>query len=186
MTEGARGRGDAGEERLPSGETLPEDAWMEDEEEEAEAQETRIELLSFTAGDEEFALSVFEVKEIINYQPVTVIPRCPEYIIGVISLRGEIIPVLDLKKRLGIGGAAPGGEPMIVIVAQGDEAAGLLVDGITGMIIIRESEVEVTPDVVSPEKAEFFRGVVRSGERLATILNVDRILDVSGDLNRRN
>jgi purine-binding chemotaxis protein CheW len=153
----------------------------DDEEEEQEDRESRLELLCFAVGEEQYALNVFEVREIIKYQPVTVIPRCPQYILGVISVRGEIIPVIDLKRRLRLSGSTPTDETMIIIVHRGEEPVGVLVDSVRGIVIKRENEVETTPEVVSPEMTEFFKGVIQLGDGLATVLNITELLDVHGD-----
>lgn len=142
----------------------------------------KVELLSFTAGEELYALDVSEVREIIRLQPVTSVPRCPEYILGVISLRGEIVPVIDLRARLSLGPGARETEPMIIVVRWRDEPVGLLVQDINGIVRVAETDVETTPEVVSPDKAEFLKGVVRSGDRLAAILNLEPLLETGGDL----
>jgi purine-binding chemotaxis protein CheW len=132
---------------------------------------------------EEYAFGVGEIREIIRYQPVTPIPRCPDYILGLISLRGEIVPVIDMKRRLSLGEASVEGEPMIVIVSRGEESVGFLVENISGIIRVPEDALEETPDIVPPDKAEFLRGVVQSGERLVTLLNTGRLLDVEADFS---
>ncbi len=172
---------------VPSGQEAPlrdadaEDFLWEDDEGEHIDTESRFKLLSFTVGNEEYALNVHEVREIIKYQSVTTIPRCPDYILGIISLRGEIVPVLDLRRRLGLGRTESADESMIIIASHKSEPAGLLVQSIQGILVVKEADIEVTPDVVSPEKAEFFHGVIRAHERLSTILNLDHLLDIAGD-----
>jgi purine-binding chemotaxis protein CheW len=166
-------------EPLPDAET--EELYWENEEGERDSAEPGFELLSFTVGKEEYALNVHEVREIIKRQHITIIPRCPGYILGIISLRGEIVPVIDLCRRLGLGRTESADESMIIIVSLNAEPAGLLVESIQGILVVKEEEIEITPDVVSPEKAEFFRGVIRARERLSTILNLDHLLEVSAD-----
>jgi purine-binding chemotaxis protein CheW len=170
----------AGQEELLSPDFFDED---EDENGPAEGLQAQIELLAFVVGDEEYAFGVGEIREIIRYQPVTPIPRCPDYILGLISLRGEIVPVIDMKRRLSLGEASVEGEPMIVIVSRGEESVGFLVENISGIIRVPEDALEETPDIVPPDKAEFLRGVVQSGERLVTLLNTGRLLDVEADFS---
>ena len=158
-----------------------EELFREDEEEESLEIEPQLELLGCTAGKEEYAFGVLEVQEIIKYQPVTYIPRCPAYIKGVISLRGEIVPVLDLQGRLGLEDASPRREPMIVVVRHQDEGAGFLVESITGVVKVDEKSLEPPPEIVAPDRAEFLKGVVHHQERLLAVLNIDRLLDIAGD-----
>lgn len=143
----------------------------------------RVELLCCGVGEEVYALRVEEVREIIKFQPVTCIPRCPEYLVGVISLRGEIIPTLDLKGRLGLGRTSLAPEPMIVIVRHREEPVGLLVEKVLGIIKVAPEEVETVPGVISPDKAVFLKGVVRAPEHLVAILNRESFLDVAGDFS---
>lgn len=152
---------------------------LETEEEEEVQQQTLIELLTFTVGEEKFALEVSEIKEIIKHIPFTPVPRCPDFLLGVISLRGEIIPIIDLRSRLGLGKTTVEGEEVIIVVHHGEESAGHLVKNISGIIKVEENAVELAPEVVPPEKAEFLLGVVRHQENLITILNNSRLLDVS-------
>jgi purine-binding chemotaxis protein CheW len=160
-------------------------SFSDEEDDSAAAPVDRLELLSFSTGGEEYAVGVFEVREIIRGHAVTVIPRCPPYLLGVISLRGEIVPVLDLRLRLGLGSRGEEGEPMMVVVRSGQDTAGLLVERIVGMLQVPEADVQTTPEVVDPPKAEFFRGVVRTGDRLVTIIDVERVLRIREDFDLR-
>ncbi len=144
-----------------------------------------LEILSFHAGEEEYAFNVMEIREIIRQEKITAIPRCPDYILGIISLRGEIVPVIDLKRRLDLkGGGQTAEEPMIVVIQHGEESAGFLVERVSGIVRVEEREVEPPPEVISPDKAEFLEGVVRSQEGLVAILKVEKLLDVAQDFER--
>lgn len=162
-------------------EKLLEEMMESDDEIEEQESEPEIELLSFFVGKEEYAFDVFEVREIIKYHSVTSIPRCPEYILGVISLRGEIVPIIDLKKRLVLKGSASAIEPMIIITNYENKLAGFVVESISGIHKIYQKDIETTPEVIPPDKAEFLKGVVRPGEHLITILNMERLIDIIAD-----
>jgi purine-binding chemotaxis protein CheW len=181
MVENGNSEGETPKEQDDLEDFSLEELFLEEEEEENLQIEPQLELLGCTVAKEEYGFGVLEVQEIIKYQPVTGIPRCPAYIKGVISLRGEIVPVLDLRERLGLEDDAPRDEPMIVVVRHKEEAAGFLVESITGVIKVNEKSLEPPPEIVAPDKAEFFKGVVHYQERLIAVLNVDRLLDIAGD-----
>lgn len=136
------------------------------------------ELLGFMLADEEYALDILEIKEIIRLQTVTAVPRTPDYLKGIITLRGVIVPVFDLRSRLGLEEAGPGPHARIIVVYRGDEFAGLVVDSITQVMRVRVDGIEPPPTTIGTVEAEFIKGVTRHQERLIILLNLTRVLDV--------
>jgi len=141
--------------------------------------EGQVELLGFMLSDEEYALDILEIKEIVRYQPVTPVPRSPAWLKGIVTLRGVIVPVFDLRSRLGLEEIEHGPDTRIVIVYRGEEYAGLIVDGITQVMRVEAAAIEPPPGTIGTVEAEFLRGVTRFRERLVIILNLPRVLDVS-------
>jgi purine-binding chemotaxis protein CheW len=109
---------------------------------------------------------------------VTSVPRTPEYLKGIITLRGVIIPLFDLRRRLGLKETAEGSRTRIVVVYQGEEFAGLVVDSITHVMGVKVDEIEPPPPTIGVVEAEFIKGVTRHRERLVILLNLPRVLDV--------
>jgi purine-binding chemotaxis protein CheW len=140
--------------------------------------ERTVELLGFMLSDEEYALDILEIKEIIRPQALTSVPRTPEYLKGIITLRGVIIPLFDLRRRLGLKETAEGSRTRIVVVYQGEEFAGLVVDSITQVMRVRVDGIEPPPPTIGVVEAEFIKGVTRHQERLVILLNLRRVLDV--------
>ena len=134
------------------------------------------ELLAFLLADEEYAVDVLEVREIIRLQPITVVPRAPEWIRGIVTLRGVIVPIYDLRRRLGFARAEPGPDARVVVVSHGEEPAGLLVDRITQVVRVPADRVEPPPQTIGTVEAEYLRGVVRLEERLVILLDLARVL----------
>jgi purine-binding chemotaxis protein CheW len=143
--------------------------------------EQRIELLGFMLSNEEYALDILEIKEIIRPQIVTVVPRTPDFLKGIITLRGVIVPVFDLRRRLGLEEAPQGQGTRIVVVYRGDEYAGLIVDSITQVMRVGLDSIEPTPPTVGVVEAEFIKGVTRHQDRLVILLNLNRVLDTSSE-----
>jgi purine-binding chemotaxis protein CheW len=136
----------------------------------------KIELLAFMLGDEEYALKMEEAREIIRWRKPTKVPRAPEYIIGIISLRGIILPVFDVKKRLGLGEMKPSRSTRIIVVSEGGSLSGMVVDRITGVTAVPEEGIESAPAVIGGNEAEYIEGVGRAGERLLILIKASRAL----------
>jgi purine-binding chemotaxis protein CheW len=135
-----------------------------------------VELLAFMLGDEEYALKMEEAREIIRWRKPTKVPRAPEYIIGIISLRGVILPVFDVKKRLGLGELNPSRHTRIIVVSEGGSLSGMVVDRITGVTAVPAQAIESAPAVIDGSEAEYIEGVGRAGERLLILIRASRAL----------
>jgi purine-binding chemotaxis protein CheW len=149
------------------------------EEGEGEGSADKTELLGFMISDEEYALDILEIKEIIRLQTITPVPRTPGYLKGIITLRGVIVPIFDLRRRLGLKEREHGPLTRIVVVYRGEEYAGLIVDSITQVMRIGAEQIEPPPTTIGVVEAEFIRGVTRHQERLVILLNLSRVLDVT-------
>ncbi len=136
-----------------------------------------IDLLSFGVTKETFAIDIRDVKEIIRVRPVTELPGLPDFITGIISLRGKILPVVDLRLRLGF---QPPEEqlPMarIIVVALEDRSAGILVDEVMQKVCLLKSKMAPPPAVLDSAEAGFLLGVCRNQGRLISVLNPESVL----------
>ena len=157
----------------------PEDSFLAAEEGEEEGAAEKTELLGFMISDKEYALDILEIKEIIRLQTITAVPRTPDYLKGIITLRGVIVPIFDLRRRLGLKEREHGPLTRIVVVYRGEEYAGLIVDSITHVMRIGAEQIEPPPTTIGVVEAEFIRGVTRHQERLIILLNLSRVLDVT-------
>lgn len=135
-----------------------------------------IRLTIFTVGEEEYAINIMKVVEILRPQKVTRIPNTPDFIEGLINLRGKVIPVIDLRKRFGIK-STPGHENERTLLTRvGGEIVGLLVDDVREVCILPKSDIVPPPTMVKGIRTEYLEGVGKIGERLIIILNLDKIL----------
>lgn len=134
--------------------------------------------LSFQLGLEEYALDITQISEIIKYRPLTEIPRVPDFILGIISLRGVVVPIFDLKKRFTLGAAELTSASRIVVCRHGEMTAGLLVDRINQVITISEGSMEPPPAVLSGIDRELVRSVGRFQGRMVIVLQLSSVLDV--------
>lgn len=136
----------------------------------------QVPLVAFRLGADEFALDVERVHEVLREQPVRVVPQAPEFVDGVLPLRELLVPVLDLRRRFGLGAAPAGLEPRILIVDFGGEPLGLRVDAVSEVLRVPEPAVSPPPAYFRGLAAEYLRGLVRLPERLLVLLDVERLL----------
>jgi len=140
-------------------------------------QMAREEYLTFLLGAEEYAIAIERVRQVIKAPPVTEVPRAPAHILGVVTVRGEVVAVLDPRRRLGLPPLAPA-EPhgKVVIVDAGEGPCGLLVDRVASVVRLRPGSIEPCPQGIAGSRSEFLAGIGRVGERLFTVLDLGALL----------
>jgi purine-binding chemotaxis protein CheW len=136
------------------------------------------ELLCFILDGDPYAVSVERVREIVRMRAVTDVPRMPPEILGVISLRGEVVEILDMRRRLGMPPAAPTRSSRIVVL-HGDEGevSGLLVDAVREVLRVEESAIRPPPS----GESDFVSALCSRGEEFVSFLNLEKVLDLGGD-----
>ena len=130
-------------------------------------------------GGEAYGVEIGRVEEIIRMQPITRIPNGPAFIEGVTNLRGRVIPVLDLRKRFGLPASAPTRRSRIVVGELGEHTVGLVVDGVSEVLLVSSEAVEPPSTLVTTADSAFLRGVAKLDERLILLLDLSRILSRS-------
>lgn len=132
-------------------------------------------------NNESYGLDISRVYEIIRLQPVTAVPNAPEFVDGVINLRGRIIPIVDLSVRFGMARSEPTRDTRIVVTGTCDTRVGLVVDGVSEVLIINNDAVEPTPAVLTTTAdASALKGIARVGDQLIVLLELDALLDDAG------
>ncbi len=141
-------------------------------------QERLAQLVGFKIGQELFGVNILIVQEIIREAEITIIPDSPEFIEGVINLRGEIIPVVDLRKRLNMRGHQKNdAASWMIILSIEDRVAAFIVDWVTKVMKVSLESIKPPPDiVVSGLKSQYIRGVCKTDEQLLILLDFSRIL----------
>lgn len=139
--------------------------------------EKQRQLLTFSLDKEEYALDIEAIREIIKPREITEIPRAPEHVLGILSLRGQVIPVYDLKQRLKLGRGVVTSSTRIIVCQEGDTVAGLLVDGITQVVKIAKDGVEATPANMAGIDRNLLLGVGRCQGRFLILLNLPNVID---------
>jgi len=137
----------------------------------------QVKVLAFRLGDEEYAVSMMDMKEVQIYREVTRVPRTPSYVLGIMSLRGKVIPVLDLRRRLGIRSGIPEA-PRILVFSMEGEPVGAQVDSISGVITTWTDEIMPSLNTLSDNELRFISGVIRTENRFVSMLNLEELLNI--------
>jgi purine-binding chemotaxis protein CheW len=137
------------------------------------------EYLCFRVADEEYALNIMAIKEIIKPREVTEVPRMPDFISGVISLRGVIIPVMDMRLRLSLPVRGAKGRERIIVLRTDAGFCGVLVDEVVQVARIRKADIEEAPAVLEEIDREFVRGLGHYDNRMLILLNLDTIININ-------
>jgi len=137
--------------------------------------------LTFTMGNEEYGISILKIKEIIGMMPITTVPQTPEFVKGVINLRGKVIPVIDLRLRFCME-AIPYTERtcIIVIEIEGDEntvLTGIVVDSVSEVLNIKDKEIEDTPTFGINMNTEYILGVAKMEDSVKILLDINKVLN---------
>ncbi|MBP3960629.1 purine-binding chemotaxis protein CheW [Gemmata sp. G18] len=132
--------------------------------------------LTFLLQDEEYGLEILRVQEIKGYSKITPLPNTPREIKGVMNLRGTVVPIIDLRTRFGLREAEYTPFTVIIVVTVGAKIVGLVVDAVSDVLNVEAKEMVPTPDLGAGVDTSFLTGIARTGERLVSLLNVDRLV----------
>jgi len=135
-----------------------------------------LQLVSFSVAAEEYGLDILRVQEIIRTQQLTRVPNLPDYVEGVINLRGKVIPVVALRRRLGLEPVASDKNTRIVVVEVHGQTLGFIVDAVSEVLRIRADTVEPTPRIGTMER-EYISGVGKLESRLLLMLDLERLMN---------
>jgi purine-binding chemotaxis protein CheW len=135
-----------------------------------------LQLVTFRIGEEEFGVNILQVQEIIRMLDITKVPKAPDFVEGVINLRGKVIPVIDLRKRFGLPARERDKMSRIIVVEIGTTVVGFIVDAVSEVLRLPASTVEPPPPVVAGLDAEYISGVGKLDDRLLIMLDMDRLL----------
>lgn len=135
-----------------------------------------LQLVSFNIGEEEFGVDILKVQEINRMVEVTRVPNTPEYIDGVINLRGKVIPIIDLRRRFGMDRKDKDKNTRIVVVELNGKVLGFVVDAVSEVLRIQKSVTEPPPPIIAGIKAEYITAIGKLENRLLILLDLERVL----------
>ena len=135
-----------------------------------------LQLVTFSIGEEEFGVDILSVQEIIRMMDITKVPRAPEFVEGVINLRGKVIPIIDLRRRFGLSTRDHDKHTRIIVIEINNMIVGFVVDSVSEVLRIPASTVEPPPPVVSGLESEYISGVGKLEDRLLILLDLNTLL----------
>lgn len=136
----------------------------------------RRQFITFRSAEQEFGADIMTIREIRGWTQATPLPHAPDYVRGVINLRGIVLPVVDLKARLGHGQTDATPKHVVIVVKTADRTMGLLVDAVSDIMTVTASEIQATPELARDAQSEFVEGIAVLDERMVTILNMEWLM----------
>jgi len=137
------------------------------------------EFVSFSVSGQKFCLEITQIREIRRWSPVTVLPHAPEDVLGVMNLRGSVIPIYDLAVRFNLGRAEAGERNVVIVTAIDDVQVGLLVESVAEIISVPIASIQETPDIKSNTTSECIPGVISRDDEMIRIINLTSVIKKS-------
>jgi purine-binding chemotaxis protein CheW len=131
--------------------------------------------ITFIANGQEFAANIMAIREIRGWTDTTPLPHVPHYVRGVINLRGNVLPVVDLKARLDLGMTDATPKHVIIVANSGNRTIGLLVDAVSDILTVSPTNIQSVPDVMRESQNEYVEGIAVLDGRMVTLLGVDEL-----------
>jgi len=136
--------------------------------------------LTFTLGNEEYGVDILRVQEIRGWHQVTRIPNAPGFLLGVLNLRGTIVPIIDMRMRFNLDKVEYNPVTVIIVLsvetANGRHVFGVVVDGVSDVLDVAPSEIKPTPEFGTTMDTEFISGLATVGEKMVMLLDIDKLL----------
>ena len=145
--------------------------------EEVEGEQKLIQLVTFSIGEEEFGVNILQVQEIIRTMEITNVPRAPEFVEGVINLRGKVIPIVDMRRRFGLRSKGHDKYTRIIVIEIEMIIVGFVVDAVSEVLRIPANSVQPPPPVVAGLDSDYIDGVGKLEDRLLILLDLNSLLD---------
>ncbi len=135
------------------------------------------ELIAFRVGDQEFCVNIKAVREIRGWTPMTPLPHAPQYVMGVINLRGAVIPIIDLSMRLGMKSADPTARHVIIVAQVRSQIIGLLVDAVSDVLTVTDDNIQPTPEISSDLGRLYARGILAIDKRMICLIELGALFN---------
>jgi len=149
---------------------------------EKEMEQERRQYITFLATGQEFAADIMAIREIRGWTDTTALPHVPDYVRGVINLRGIVLPVIDLKAKLGLGLTDASAKNVIIVITIGDCTTGLLVDAVSDIITLSPADIQPPPDVMGDDQDTTIDGIAIRDNRMVTILSANSLTANAADM----
>jgi purine-binding chemotaxis protein CheW len=132
--------------------------------------------VTFRLDNELYGINVLQVQEVLRYTEIVPVPGAPEFVLGIINLRGNVVTVIDTRKCFALPLHEPDDATRIVIIESGKQVAGLLVDSVAEVVNIQNSQVETAPEVGTTESAKYIQGIANHSKEILILVDVNKLL----------
>ncbi len=132
--------------------------------------------VTFRLDNETYGINVMQVREVLRYSEIAPVPGAPEYVLGIINLRGNVVTVIDTRSRFGLPPADITDNTRVVIIEAEKQVVGILVDSVAEVVYLRTSEIDSAPHVGTEESAKFIQGVSNRDNELLILVDLNKLL----------
>lgn len=132
--------------------------------------------VTFKLGGETYAINVMQVQEVLRVTEIAPVPGAPDFVLGIINLRGNVVTVMDARKRIHLESREVDDDSRIVIIEAGNQVVGVLVDCVAEVLEVEDSEIEPAPNVGNDESSKYIQGVVNRDQALIILMDLDKLL----------
>ena len=141
---------------------------------------SEVEFVTFSAGDQSFSIEITQVREIRRWSPVTALPHAPQEVLGVMNLRGSVIPIYDLAARFGLGQTPENPRNVIVVAMHSGQTVGLLVEAVSEILSVSRDQIQETPDIRSEMARQSITGVIPIETGMTRVIDLGAVLHQAG------
>ena len=135
-----------------------------------------IQWVTFHLENEKYGIKVMQVQEVLRMTEIAPVPGAPHYVLGIINLRGNVVTVIDTRRRFGLPDAETDDETRIVIIEADNNVVGILVDSVAEVVDLKSSEIETAPNVGNDESSKYIQGVSSRDDELLILVDVNKLL----------
>ncbi len=132
--------------------------------------------VTFQLEDETYGINVMQVREVLRYTEIAPVPGAPEYVLGIINLRGNVVTVIDTRSRFGLVQAEATDNSRVIVIEAESQVVGIMVDSVAEVVYLRTSEIDTTPSVGTDESAKFIQGVSNRNSNLLILVDLNKLL----------
>jgi purine-binding chemotaxis protein CheW len=132
--------------------------------------------VTYRLDEETYGINVMQVQEVLRYTEIAPVPGAPDYVLGIINLRGNVVTVIDTRSRFGLPRTETTDNSRIVIIESDEQVVGILVDSVAEVVYLRSSEIDSAPNVGTEESAKFIQGVSNQKEQLLILVDLNKLL----------
>jgi purine-binding chemotaxis protein CheW len=133
--------------------------------------------VTYKLGEETYGINVMQVQEVLRHTEIAPVPGAPEYVLGIINLRGNVVTVIDTRSRFGLPWSDISDNTRIVIIESDEQVVGILVDSVAEVVYLRSSEIDSAPNVGTEDSAKFIQGVSNRDGQLLILVDLNKLLN---------